>query len=64
MVSDTGDRRLRDESLSEVLERLRAEEFPHLDREIVRELLRLHADPDEDELERTVDELIFARTGD
>lgn len=61
-MSDDGDRRLRDESLSDVLERIRAEEFPHLDREVVRELLRLHAEPDDD-IDRAVDDLIFARTG-
>lgn len=62
-MSDNGDRKLRDESLSDVLERIRAEEFPHIDREIVRELLRLHAEPDDDDLGRAVDDLIFARTG-
>ncbi|WP_187387849.1 hypothetical protein [Bradyrhizobium sp.] len=62
-MSDDGDRKLRDENLSDVLERIRAEEFPHIDREVVRELLRLHAEPDDDDLERAVDELIFARTG-
>jgi hypothetical protein len=62
-MSDNDDRRLRDESLSDVLERIRAEEFPNIDREIVRELLRLHAEPDDDDLARAVDDLIFARTG-
>jgi hypothetical protein len=62
-ISENGDRRLRDESLSDVLERIRAERFPHIDRELVRELLRLHAEPDDDDLERAVDDLIFARTG-
>lgn len=62
-MSDNGDRKLRDESLSDVLERIRAEEFPNIDREIVRELLRLHAEPDDEDLGRAVDELIFARTG-
>lgn len=51
----------REATLSEVLERIRAEHFPHIDREIVRELLRLHADPIDD-LGRRVDELIFERT--
>lgn len=55
------DVRSRDASLSEVLERLRAENFPHIDREIVRELLRLHADPTDD-LVHAVDELISERT--
>ncbi|MBX7536223.1 hypothetical protein K3175_11205 [Qipengyuania sp. GH1] len=64
-MADINDRKLRDASISEVLERIRAEEFPHIDREVVRELLRLHADPDDaDDLDRAVDDLIFARTGD
>lgn len=62
-MSDNGDRKVRDESVSDVLERIRAEEFPDLDRGIVRELLRLHTEPDEDDLDRAVDELIFERTG-
>lgn len=64
-MADNNDRKFRDASLSDVLERIRAEEFPHIDREVVRELLRLHADPeDDDDLDRAVDDLIFARTGD
>ena len=62
-MSKSGDRKLRDESLSDVLERIRASEFPGIDREIVRELLRLHAEPDNEDLGRAVDDLIFARTG-
>lgn len=64
-MADNNDRKLRDASISDVLEKIRAERFPHIDREVVRELLRLHADPeDSDDLDRAVDELIFARTGD
>lgn len=63
-MNDTDDQRLRSDSLADVLERIRAEEFPDIDREIVRELLRLHAEPDDaDDLARAVDDLIFARTG-
>lgn len=62
-MSENGDRKLRDESLSDVLERIRVEKFPHIDREIVRQLLRLHAEPDDDDLEQAVDDLILARTG-
>ena len=61
-MTNAPDRKMRDASLSDVLERIREEHFPHIDRELVRELLRLHAEPDDD-LERAVDDLIFARTG-
>lgn len=57
--------RARDESQFDVLERLRAEHYPHIDREAVREILRLHAESatSETELSRAIDELIFVRTG-
>ena len=62
-MTDTTERRAREASQSEVLERIRAESFPDIDRELVRELLRLHADADGQDVARAVDELIFARTG-
>ncbi|CAN7384538.1 hypothetical protein LJR016_002265 [Devosia sp. LjRoot16] len=36
------------ETLGDTVERLRAEKFPHLDKALVREILRLHADLTED----------------
>jgi hypothetical protein len=58
------DRNLREESLFDVLERIRAERYPHIDRDLVRELLKLHAEPaSELDLVRSIDDLIFARTG-
>lgn len=33
------------ETLSDTVERIRAEKFPHLDRTLVLEILRMHADP-------------------
>jgi hypothetical protein len=33
------------ETLADTVERLRAQRFPHLDRALVREVLRLHGDP-------------------
>ena len=62
-MTDANDRKMLDASLSDVLERIRAERFPDIDREIVRELLRLHAEPGDQDLKRAIDELIFARTG-
>ncbi|MBX4967804.1 hypothetical protein [Rhizobium binae] len=64
-MSDDKDKEARNESLFDVLERIRAEHYPHIDREIVREILRLHAEPasNEMELSRAIDEMIFARTG-
>ncbi|MBL8599936.1 MAG: hypothetical protein JNL14_19540 [Devosia sp.] len=32
------------ETLSDIVERIRAEKFPHLDRTLVLEILRMHAD--------------------
>ncbi len=64
-MADTDDRKLREESLFDVLERIRSERYPHIDRDLVRELLRLHAEPASSELDltRAIDDLIFARTG-
>lgn len=64
-MSDDNDKEARNESLFDVLERIRAENYPHIDREIVREILRLHAEPGSNDMElsRVIDELIFARTG-
>lgn len=64
-MSDDKDNEARNESLFDVLERIRAENYPHIDREIVREILRLHAEPTSNDLElsRAIDEMIFARTG-
>lgn len=55
----------REVSLIDTMERIRAEQFPHLDREIVRELLRLHADQNATPqiLGRAIDEAIGLRTG-
>lgn len=52
-------------SLTDTMERIRAEKFPHLDRELVREILRLHADQGapEQTLSRAVDEAINSRLG-
>jgi HD-GYP domain-containing protein (c-di-GMP phosphodiesterase class II) len=62
---DGDDRKLRDANASDVLERIRAERFPHIDRDLVRELLRLHAEKpaSEQDLKRAIDELISARVG-
>ncbi|OWV64182.1 hypothetical protein ATY76_22300 [Rhizobium sp. R339] len=64
-MPDDKDKEARNESLFDVLERIRTEHYPHIDREIVREILRLHADPGSNnmELSRALDEMIFARTG-
>ncbi len=53
-----------DESLMDVVERIRSDRFPNIDRELVRELLRIHAEPATSKLEltRAIDELIIART--
>lgn len=52
-------------SLADTVERIRAERFPHLDRELVREILRLHADQQAapQALARSIDEAIAARLG-
>lgn len=53
----------RDYSLAETLERIRSERYPHLDRDLVLEILRLHADPaaTPPNLARAVDEAIGQR---
>lgn len=55
----------RDVSLTDTMERIRAERFPHLDRELVREILRLHADQNAtpQSLSRAVDEAVAQRLG-
>lgn len=54
-----------DRSLFDTMERIRAEHFPHIDRELVREILRLHADQaaTPQVLARAVDEAIAQRLG-
>jgi hypothetical protein len=54
-----------DRSLFDTMERIRAEQFPHIDRELVREILRLHADQaaTPQVLARAVDEAIAQRLG-
>jgi len=55
----------RDESLLDVIERLRADKYPHISRELVRDLLRLHGEPiDSRDVSREIDELISAHVGD
>lgn len=54
----------RDATLTDTVERLRAERFPHLDRQLVLEILRLHADgAGIDNLPRVIDELLSRRLG-
>ena len=54
----------RDATLTDTVERLRAERFPHLDRQLVLEILRLHADGAAiDNLPRAIDELLSRRLG-
>lgn len=54
----------RDATLTDTVERLRAERFPHLDRQLVMEVLRLHADGAAiDNLPRAIDELLSRRFG-
>ena len=55
----------REVSLQDTMERIRAERFPHLDRDLVREILALHAEPGAtlQGLSRKVDEVIAARLG-
>ncbi|RUV87024.1 hypothetical protein [Mesorhizobium sp.] len=55
----------REVSLPDTMERIRAERFPHLDRDLVREILRLHAESGSamQGLSRAVDEVIAARLG-
>lgn len=54
----------RDESLLDVIERLRADKYPHISRELVRDLLRLHGEPsDSRDVAREIDELISAHVG-
>ena len=50
-------------SLLETVERLRKEHFPHLDRALVRDLLRLHADisGDAKDLSRNVEDAVEQR---
>jgi hypothetical protein len=50
-------------SLLETVERLRSEHFAHLDRTLVREILRLHAEgsSDERELLRAVEQAVEQR---
>lgn len=52
----------RDATLTDTVERLRAERFQHLDRQLVLEILRLHADGAAiDNLPRAIDELLSRR---
>jgi len=54
----------RDATLTDTVERLRAERFPHLDRQLVLEILRLHANGAAiDNLPRAIDELLSRRLG-
>ncbi len=55
----------REVSLPDTMERIRAERFPHLDRDLVREILALHAESGAtlQGLSRKVDEVIAARLG-
>jgi hypothetical protein len=56
---------VRDESLLDVIERLRADKYPDINRELVRELLRLHGEPaGTRDIAREIDELISAHVGD
>ena len=50
-------------SLSDTVERIRTERFPDLDRTLVLELLRLHAGPPPENLNRLIDEAIVSRSG-
>jgi hypothetical protein len=52
-------------SLFDTIERIRAERFAHVDRELVREILRLHADQSAtpQTLSRAIDEAIAQRLG-
>ena len=52
-----------DASLTDTVERIRAEQFPDLDRTLVLEMLRLHAGPPLENLNRLIDEAIVARSG-
>lgn len=54
----------RDASVADTIERVRAERFPDIDRDLVLEILRLHADglvPEN--VARLVDEAIAKRAG-
>lgn len=54
----------RDATLTDTVERLRAERFPHLDRQLVLKILRLHANGAAiDNLPRAIDELLSRRLG-
>lgn len=54
----------RDATLTDTVERLRAERFPHIDRQLVLEILRLHANGAAiDNLPRAIDELLSRRLG-
>lgn len=54
----------RDATLTDTVERLRAERFPHLDPQLVLMILRLHADGAAiDNLPRMIDELLSRRLG-
>ena len=49
----------RDATVTGTIERVRSERFPHLDRDLVLEILRLHADGTASEnVDRLVDEAI------
>lgn len=54
-----------DRSLFDTMERIRAERFPHVDRELVREILRLHADHSAtpQTLSRAIDQAVAERLG-
>ena len=53
------------QSLLETIERLRSERFPHLDTQLVEEILRLHADPAsaDAELARSVEQVVERHLG-
>ncbi len=54
----------RDATLTDTVERLRAERFPHIDRQLVLEILRLHANgAATGNLPRAIDELLSRRLG-
>ena len=63
-MSETDNKNVRNVSLVDTMERLRMERFPHISRETVLELLRLHAEPatNKQSLIRSIDEMISERT--
>lgn len=43
------------ETLADTVERVRADKFPHIDKDLVREILRLHGEQEQSSVSRTAE---------